>query len=538
MSVVREAALVHQEITFRLKGYIQPFERVLARAELAGLLEKGKILDAFASEADDLQISTSVSPDYLRRRLAYWEQVGVNSLEPTRQVLYECLRDDVENVGRASLFDDDVYITKTLPKSRKLRYGVHNLHEYRGKFFPQLVKSLINSAGLREGSIVLDPTCGSGTTNSEARAMGMRSIGFDLNPLSVMVSTVKSNILSVNPIELETCYSRLKQRIIESPFSGDVQMVWDESDLRYLVNWFDERALLEIAKIVMQAKLIENPTIRGFFLLNLSNILRSVSWQRDVDLRVRKEVWEYESGMATDAFFAESERQLKRVIPYVSVVRRDSDLMDSIVIEGDARHVDSLIPNEYMNCDVLITSPPYATALPYIDTDRLSLIILGLLPRKQHRDREYDMIGNREISERQRVFLWNTYQDRKSILPNDVSDLIDRIAETNHGEGVGFRRRNLPALLSKYFLDMFDSMSSALKVMKPNSYAFYVVGNNSTVVDNERVEIATDRFLWEIGEMAGWTKIDTVSMELLPSRDIFRNNRGTSETILIFRSKG
>ena len=85
---------------------------------------------------------------------------------------------------------------------------------------------------------------------------------------------------------------------------------------------------------------------------------------------------------------------------------------------------------------------------------------------------------------------------------------------------------------------MSTLLSAALKVMKRNSYAFYVVGNNSTIVDDERIEIPTDEFLWDIGEMAGWTKVDIMSMELLPSRDIFRNNRGTAETILIFRSRG
>ena len=51
---------------------------------------------------------------------------------------------------------------------------------------------------------------------------------------------------------------------------------------------------------------------------------------------------------------------------------------------------------------VVITSPPYATALPYLDTDRLSLIYLKLLQREEHRSHDYAMIGNRAITEKMR----------------------------------------------------------------------------------------------------------------------------------------
>jgi hypothetical protein len=79
-------------------------------------------------------------------------------------------------------------------------------------------------------------------------------------------------------------------------------------------------------------------------------------------------------------------------------------------------------------------------------------------------------------------------------------------------------------------------MRSAHRLMRPGSNAFYVVGNNSTTVHGERVEIPTDEFLGQIGELAGWSHIDTIGMELLPSRDIFRENRGSKETILWFRA--
>ena len=252
--------------------------------------------------------------------------------------------------------------------------------------------------------------------------------------------------------------------------------------------------------------------------------------------RVRKEKSPYTKGTAIQLFRDEVQRQLDKLSRYLILTSEEKPFDEVEIAQGDARQVHSLLQQWEGQCDLLITSPPYATALPYLDTNRLSLIVLGLLGRKEHRSREYDMIGNREITEAQRVALWNVYEDRKAELPDKICDLIDELACTNHQEGVGFRRRNLPALLSKYYLDMLDAMISARKMMRPDRYAFYVVGNNSTRVNNHRVEIPTDRFLWELGKAAGWHQEQFVSMELLPSRDIFRKNRGSAESILVFRS--
>jgi len=169
-------------IVVKLKPYIQPFERYLARAELHGLLGREYIKDPFSEPAEaEMFFPSSISLEMLRDRLAYWEKIGSWQLEPTLQVVLE------SEHGEYTANDDEVF---DYHKSRRLRYGPHGLHEYRGKFFPQLVKSLINLAGLSPGSIVLDPMCGSGTTNCEARSMEMRTIGVDLNPLSVKVSQV------------------------------------------------------------------------------------------------------------------------------------------------------------------------------------------------------------------------------------------------------------------------------------------------------------------------------------------------------------
>ena len=92
--------------------------------------------------------------------------------------------------------------------------------------------------------------------------------------------------------------------------------------------------------------------------------------------------------------------------------------------------------------------------------------------------------------------------------------------------------------LAKYFLDMTDVFCSAHQMMRPGAYAFYVVGNNSTTINGEqRIEIPTNEFLWQIGKRVGWIGEQRVEMEILPSRDVFRRNSGSQETILVFKAR-
>ena len=63
-------------------------------------------------------------------------------------------------------------------------YLTHGLHSYKGKFFPQIVRALINYADLAPGSSVMDPFVGSGTTTLEAQLMAHHGHGIDKNPLA------------------------------------------------------------------------------------------------------------------------------------------------------------------------------------------------------------------------------------------------------------------------------------------------------------------------------------------------------------------
>ena len=64
--------------------------------------------------------------------------------------------------------------------------------------------------------------------------------------------------------------------------------------------------------------------------------------------------------------------------------------------------------------DLVLTSPPYATALPYIDTDRLSLLTICGLNSKARKPYENNITGSREISKNDKKNLESIIRERRS----------------------------------------------------------------------------------------------------------------------------
>lgn len=506
---------------FEIKPYLQPFEKELAIRELRALLDTDDCIDV---KNGYYLVKTDKPEEFFKQRLTYWQRVGRSLLEPTIQSSLEFTQNGLSST----------YKRKELHNARRLRYGPHGLHEYRGKFFPQLVRSLINISGIPEDALVLDPMCGSGTTPCEVLVSGRSAIGSDLNPLSVLIATVKSTIVLENP----TTFFNIVSVFLNNFRSEDShpEKIWAYDDLSYLKRWFDSEAIRDLSVVLSNITKVQRPLYRDFFRVCLSNIIRSISWQKDTDLRVRKEIKPYNPGAVIALFKEGTRKQLDKIYPYLCVLSRTHVNPSVTIRQGNSVNVAEMFPEHIGEVDLLITSPPYATALPYLDTDRLSLIVLGLLSRKQQKHTEKIMVGTREVTEKQRREIWERYILRKRELPACISTLIDRIARHNHNDNIGFRRRNLPSLLGKYYLDMLDAMQSAHALMAPRAHGYYVVGNNSTVVDSQKIEIPTNHFLFEIGLVAGWRPEQMIPMELLVSRDIFKKNRGSSESILCFNA--
>jgi len=523
-------------LTCRIKEYIKPFERRLAMEELRAMVG-GPVIPLDGTDATAVTFAVPASSDahVLRGALAYWSSVGNREDGLTVQVRGEATAAIARNGVSSTRLSDikQAQVSRRLPRRRCLRYATHGLHEYRGKFFPQLVRSLMNIARLPDDAVILDPMCGSGTTLVEACLSGRRSYGLDMNPLSVFVTEVKCTALSLDVTSLTEAHDALRRILVEpdSVHGFGNRDARAPVDRAYLDRWFAPQTLSELDRVAAAIDQLPGAELRGFYRVCLSNILRGVSLQRDADLRIRRDETSLETGETVARFLSEAARSTKVVSAFL-IERGNAGLGRYEVQECDARRASHSLRDLIGKVDAVITSPPYATALPYIDTDRLSLIYLGLLPKEQHRLRDTLMIGNREITAGARKKQWNYYQSHRTLLPKNTCSLIDRIDRLNRASDVGFRRRNLSTLLAKYFFDMREVMQQVFALLRPGGPMFLVVGNNRTTAGNQPIEIRTADHLIAIAQSMGGRLTDDVPMDMLVSRDIFKKNAVPSERIL------
>ncbi|NET43978.1 DNA methyltransferase [Okeania sp. SIO2B3] len=524
----------------KIKPYIQPFERKLALSELTTLTGSEPYALTTEKEVLNFQVFSNLPANILASKLSYWESV---TQEDKTYITTQVKREATVNTTHQELAEISknvpFYQSILFPKRRCLRYGTHGIHEYRGKFFPQLVRSLINIAKVPEKAIIADPMSGSGTTLVEAVLGSYHGVGLDMNPLSVLIGKTKCDLLSVPPDKLLENYQQVADTIGNlklTKFSAKLHYfsTLPRENQVYLNRWFAKDVLAELDKIMILIKSVENNTMQNFMQLSLSNIIRKVSWQKESDLRVRKEIINTANIQPKQEFLNELENSVKTVLSFL-YQNQDSQLGTFDIQGGDARKLTTTWQDLIGKVDVVITSPPYATALPYLDTDRLSLCYLNLLSRSQHRKQDLKMIGNREITGKQRRDYWEYFQQKKALLPQSVISLIEKIDRLNTESNAGFRRRNLAALLAKYFFDMREVFQEILQLLKPGAFAYIVIGNNHTIAGGERVKIETAKLLVDIGEMVGLEIVEQIEMEMLASRNIFKKNAIASELILSFK---
>lgn len=88
----------------------------------------------------------------------------------------------------------------------------HGLHKYPARMHPEIAKKIIQDYAQDSKTLVIEPYLGSGGVLIEALLNGNNSIGFDINPLALLISKVKTTI--VNSTKIREQYKRILAKSI------------------------------------------------------------------------------------------------------------------------------------------------------------------------------------------------------------------------------------------------------------------------------------------------------------------------------------
>jgi len=426
------------------------------------------------------------------------------------------------------------------PSSRKeAHYVTHGIHPYKGKFYPQLAKALMNLVGAAPATTVLDPFCGSGTCLLEAYLSGRRGIGFDLNPLAAMIARAKVGALCVEPSVFEGAVHCLFAKLEDAPASPSLASdLFPPQVIDEMISWFPPPVVAKLGWVLQAIRSVSTGTLRAFFEVILSSIVRDVSQQEPRDLRIRRRETPLDDADVFARFHEAVSVQWDRVRHFWSIRGyAPHDFIPASAYEGDSRKPETFAAAGILegSVDLVVTSPPYATALPYIDTDRLSLLVLMGITASDRRPLERELTGSREILKRERSELEGLLLARATSLPDEVESyiggLLRRISDRDHG----FRRQNLPALLVRFFRDIRLVMENCWRVLRPGAEAVLVLGDNRTTVDTEPEAIPTTTLVEELCMAAGFELAERIPITVTKENLLHSRNSITENVVLRLR---
>ena len=300
-------------------------------------------------------------------------------------------------------------------KNFNTQYLTHRFHSYPARFIPQIPYSF-TKLFTNEGDTVLDPMCGSGTTIVEAFLNNRNAIGNDFNPLSALITKVKTTMISNE----DFVYLDRKLRTMKRYMDLDYKRV--DERLQTLPNRKVSKIFnkMIISKLETIRETIDEINIEGFEdLYDLCRVAFSHTIWSLVENGTENDV---------DVHFLNTIELYKRELKQTKNRLKSSPTVTTL--SGDSRK----LTIEDKAIDLIVTSPPYVNALDYYRTHMYNMLWLGM--------------------------------DFINLKRNEIG---------GHSHFITNRFR----LLSEYLGDMLRSMMEMNRALRVGKFCVIVVGNSS-----------------------------------------------------------
>ena len=254
-----------------------------------------------------------------------------------------------------------------------VRDHIHGFHSYPARLHPVTAARLIEAL-TAERATVADPFCGCGTVLVEARRLGRKAIGVDLNPLAVRLSRFKTHPLAAEQraallaaAEQVAEHAEERRRAAAGPTHryGPAER-----------EAFDIHVLLELDGLAHGIKQQPPGFTRQALLLALSSIFSKVGRDNSAEGPSKR----LASGFTIRFFESRVGELVRQLAEYEALLPPKA--AGAIVREADARELAAL---GLRNVDLFVSSPPYPGVLDYAQYHRTRLSWLGIDAREFER---------------------------------------------------------------------------------------------------------------------------------------------------------
>jgi 16S rRNA G966 N2-methylase RsmD len=278
--------------------------------------------------------------------------------------------------GRIELWGDDEELGAALASAldvseddESTRAHVHGFHSYAARLHPLTASRLVDRLSAPRQT-VLDAFMGSGTVMVEARLLGRRGVGVDLNPLSLELAHLKTRgSTDAERRSLLEAAERVAEHADERRISkaGPTKRYGRED-----LELFDVHMLLELDGIRDGISLEPAGFAREALKLVFSSIMVKVS-RRPGDTVERVAPRRLATGFAIKLFVAKANELAERLAEYANLLPKAAPECELSI--ADARKL-ATVKND--SVDLVISSPPYPGVYDYAHHHSARLRWLGL----------------------------------------------------------------------------------------------------------------------------------------------------------------
>lgn len=395
----------------------------------------------------------------------------------------------VELEATPEFVDKTQVLANLVNTSKSSQEPVSGWVRYREAYSPRLVELILEDFPIDQSKhFVLDPMCGSGSTQLAAQRLGYVSLGMDVSPYATLVSRVKVRGLE----EDEIAQLRDWVRDIEAELR-EVAIDQNDPTIEYLRSYFppEHFGLLIAIRRRINLDFRAQDTLREFSLVALLAILEDCSnHKKDGNglarrpSRIGNAIECFESQIETMMAESLSSNRLQR--DCFTQTRTAKELATAVKEFGEVHGMD---------VGSIIFSPPYPNSFDYFESYKLELLFGQL----------FDLDSIRTA----RKGLIRSYRQSGTSSPMQDLDTLERlisiiqeripIKEAAIGRPDG-RSRLLPNLLRGYFTDMGEVLCSAFEAMPPGARMHIVVDQSAYL----GVPIPSDLLLGAIGQQLGF----------------------------------
>ena len=409
------------------------------------------------------------------------------------------------------------YFSVSLDELNNTRQIFHRWYDYVADFPPKLIFDKFEEYGITSKHTVLDPFCGSGTTLVTSKICGIDSFGVDVNPVPAFVSKTKtqwnvdlqelrdtaSNITSeFKALEPKLKKIRLKNDLVES--MGFVE----------LHQWLKPKTQNDVFLMKELIEDISNTGIKNLFNLALIEAAKEAS---NVSFCPGTSFYPFKK---KPDFYTAFYSKLETIYNDLSISKTIKKKGKSKIINDDCRTVSKTIKPD--SIDFIITSPPYPNDMEYTRQTRLDMFLLNYVSNID----DVQQIKRKMIKGSTKLIYKES--DSSQYVENNklVQQTAKQITKNLKGKNWGW---DYPRMVTEYFGDMYLSLAEFHKILKPDSYALLVVGDQTS----KTVLIPVAKILEQLAKDAGFSKS---KIELFRVRRSTLHNEALNEDILILKA--